>query len=369
MDRRTFVTEDKLIEAINVLKKVAEGSKSTINNKKPLFEEDRNFVFLQFLLKKVPLNYSTYIHYIDLPYHWRHEMNYETCFIVKDLNEKPLPDRDADIEQTRDHYTQILKEHSVIGPISKILPMRQLINEFRLPALRKKLSSQYNVFLCDRKLLRNKYSFLSRFLGKAFWIDNKKVPIMINLEETDLKSQINKKLNQTSLYVSGKGSTLTICFGYLKQETNNLAKNLTKVLEKIHELYGNNVRELAIKTERSMAILFYMDLGSANEITLEKTNEESDFVEEEFDFLSNSNVRVYKDGHIRVVKRPNTDDVEENGNNEAELIDYINNEPDEECWNRRMIFNNDFSTFKKQKLLWKKPGSRKTNLKNKNKKN
>lgn len=365
MDQRTFVNESKLIEAIQVLKKVADGKKSTLNDKKPLFEEDRNFIFLQFLLKKVPLNFSTYIHYIDLPYHWRHEINYETCFIVKDLNEKPLADRDADIEQTRDHYTRLLKEHSAIGSISKILPMRQLVNEFRLPALRKKLSSQYNTFLCDRKLLRNKYSYLSRFLGKAFWIDNKKVPIMINLEETDLKSHINEKLNQTSLYVSGKGSTLTICIGSLKQETKNLAKNLIKVLEKIHELYGNNVRELAIKTERSMAILFYMDLGSANDIVLKKPNEDSEnnFVEEEFDFLANSNVRVYKDGHIRVVKRPNADDAEENGHNEAGLIDYINNKPDEECWNRRMIFNNDFSSFKKQKLLWKKPRARKNNVK------
>ncbi|KAH7636863.1 wd domain containing protein [Dermatophagoides farinae] len=354
-DEKTFVIEKKIHEAVDVLKKVVNNQKNSTNDegKKRLFEQDTDFVFLQFSLKKVPLNNSTYIHYIPLKYHWRHELSYETCLIVKDKNEQPLTDRDADLEQTKDFYRNLLDEHSAKELISEILPMRQLLTEFHPPALRKRLSNVYNVFLCDQKLLRNKHSFLSRFLGKAFWIDNKKVPILLNFNDKNLKDQIENKLNQTSLYVSGKGSTQTIRIGSLQQDTEKLTANLMACLEKIKQLYGNNVRDLAIKTEKSKSIIFYMDLGSANEITMEKRkeNEMDEFVEEEFDFIPNANIRVYKDGRIRIVKRdvPEEEDIEDDLDN-LKTIKAINTEPDDEQWTRRLVFNRP-ENLRKRKII------------------
>src|SRR5699024_9212891 len=123
-----------------------------------------------------------------------------------DLNREPLDDRDLDLEETKSKYVDLLEEANASELIKDILPMRQLRNEFRPPALRQKLSTEYGVFLCDRKLFRNKHTFLSRFLGKAFWVDHKKVPLMLDLsvDPSTLRAQIEEKLNQTSLYVSGK---------------------------------------------------------------------------------------------------------------------------------------------------------------------
>ncbi|UXI20598.1 hypothetical protein NH340_JMT06541 [Sarcoptes scabiei] len=354
-DHKTYVTESKLNEAVEILKKVAKNqavSNESIS-KKPLFEDDLDFVFLQLDFKKIPLNYSTFIHFANLPFHWRHEQNFETCLIVKDYEKEPLSDREADLQRTRQHYRDMFDDESN-EMISEILPMRQLTTEFKLPALKRKLSSEYNVFLCDKKLISNKHSFLSRFLGKAFWVDNKKVPFLIDLKKDNFKEYLNEKLDQTTIYVSGKGSTISICVGSLRQDTTKLVKNLVAVLIRIQNLFGSNVRELKIKTEKSMAILFFMDLGSANEIQLIKSFRPKEFVEDEFDFLTNSNIKIYKDGSIQLVL--GSSDQSNLHRKELNLIKSIN-KSNERYWKRRVLFSqqsekilqNRFNKSKKKK--------------------
>lgn len=332
----TFVPEVKLTEAVGCVRKLHNVARES--KKQALFEDDGNFVHLNILLKHVPLNFSTYIHHIQLPHHWRHEVNYETCLIVKDANRKALPDREEDLEKSKEIYEQILQQNGASALITDILPMRQLRNEFQAPALRKKLSAQYDAFLCDKNLLRNKFSVLSRFLGKAFWIDNKKIPILVSLEEANLKQQLETKLNQASLYVSGKGATLSVCVGSLSQADGKVVANIQAVLQKLRQIFPNNIRELAVKTDRTASIIFYLDLGSANLVKLTRpANSEETFVEDEFDFLTNSNVRVYRDGNVRVTKRPVDDNNEEMADDAEKLLIKSINRPVQPDWMRQKV--------------------------------
>lgn len=349
LDPQTYVVSAKLTESLSVVRKLQDLHTTKKSEKKDLFESDNSFVSLQVDLKKIPANYTTFIHTISLPAHWRHALAIDTCLIVPDLNREPLEDRDLDLEETKAKYMDILEEADASELIKEILPMRQLRNEFRPPALRQKLSSEFNIFLCDRKLLQNKYSFLSRFLGKAFWVDHKKVPLMIDfsVERTDLRRQIEEKLNQTNLYVSGKGSSLSVCVGSLEQKPKDLLANLQAILNKVNDIFGDNVRALTVKTAKSDAVTFYMDLASSNAIDVmkkseENTNEPERFVEDEFDFLTNSSVRVYRDGTIQVRKRKapegEEEDEEEADASELKLIKGINRTRDYE-WVRRKVSN------------------------------
>lgn len=359
IDPTTYVSKAKMAESLSVVMMLKERftSLKEFSEKKELFEADTSFVNLQVELKKIPLNFSTFIHAIPLPAHWRHSLPVDTCLIVPDLNREPLDDRDLDLEQTKAKYVDKLEEAEASDLVKEILPMRQLRNEFRPHALRQKLSSEFSVFLCDHKLLRNKYSFLSRFLGKAFWVDQKKVPLMIDfsLEPAELRRQIEDKLNQTNLYVSGKGSSLFVTVGSLEQKPKELLTNLQTVLGKVNEIFGDNVRALTLKTVKSESVTFFMDLGSSNSITLargsnkddEEEEKEDRFVEDEFDFLTNSSVRVFRDGTIRVVKRKTPDDEEEVPEGEEEekadageeaFIKSINRTQDHE-WVRRKVNN------------------------------
>ena len=359
VDTETYVTEAKLSESLNCLRAVQDSfQKEKSQDRKQLFTDETNFVFIHLLLKQIPLNYSTYIHHVQLPHHWRNELNYETCLFVKDVNKTPLADRDADLEQTKNHYLDLLKNKDADDLIKDIMPMRQLRNEFRPSPLRKKLSSEYNAFLCDKKLLRNKFTFLNRFLGKQFWIDNKKVPYMVDLDDDNLKQQIEQKLNQTSIYVSGKGPSISVCIGSLVQNNENLVANAKATLKKLKEVFGENVRELSVKTEKSMSIIFYMDLGSIDKVELTLPPVDDSFVEEEFDFLSNSNVRVYRDGSVHIVKRPNendddSSDIGQEDPEENQLIKSINRD-DEQDWPRRKVFTPSEQKHKKFKAFFKR---------------
>lgn len=276
----TYVPLTKLAQSVQVLRKLEEQYNQSINidGKKSLFEVDNDnnrLIRLQVEMKKILPNVSTFIHSVSLPWHWRHEIaDYDTCLIVPDHNREPLTDRDLDLEQTKGQVFDLLEAGSATELIKEILPTRQLRNEFRPAPLRQKLAQNFSAFLCDRKLLRNRYDFLSRFLGKAFWIDSKKVPIAIDLmvPAAKLRSNIESALNQTQIYTSGKGATVMTTVGSLGQKTERLVANLESVLIKLHEFFPRNVRTLTLKTDRSLAVTFYMDLGSSNIIQLPAYN-------------------------------------------------------------------------------------------------
>lgn len=91
--------------------------------------------------------------------------------------------------------------------------MRELRNEYKVKEAKQKLSRAFDVFLVDRSIMRNKFDYLPRFLGKTFWIDDKKVPNPIDLTKEDLKQELTQKLDQTPLYVSGKGDSSQLTIG------------------------------------------------------------------------------------------------------------------------------------------------------------
>ncbi|OTF76400.1 hypothetical protein BLA29_012483 [Euroglyphus maynei] len=114
-----------------------------------------------------------------------------------------------------------------------------------------------------------------------------------------------------------------------------------------------------------------MDLGSANEIKMEnrEENKMNEFVEEEFDFLPNANIRVYKDGRIRIIKREVTEgeemDDDDNGMDNLQTINAINNEPDDEQWTRRLVVNRP-ENLRKRKITLRRPFKKIKNKKIKN---
>jgi anaerobic ribonucleoside-triphosphate reductase len=95
-----FVSFAKLEESIDVFKKWSQIRDQQIdeNIKKPLIEDkSEELIKLQIEFKKIPFNRTTFIHTISLPNHWRHESDFESCLIVKDINKKPLTDRELDL--------------------------------------------------------------------------------------------------------------------------------------------------------------------------------------------------------------------------------------------------------------------------------
>lgn len=363
IDPRTFVPTSKLTESIDVLRKLEDIHSKANESKKALFEADNKMVHLQIDLKKIPANFSTFIHSVALPYHWRRAVDCETCLIVPDVNKEPLTDRDLDIEQTKGKIFDILEAASASELIKDILPTRQLRNEFRNVTLKSKLGAEYGAFLCDRRLLRNKYDFLSRFLGKAFWIEQKKVPIAVDLQlpASELRGAIESALNQTQIYISGKGASLSVIVGSLEQDGKHLLANLESILQKLKtDIFpNNNVRALTLKTQRSESVTFYMDLGPASEVKLlldpkltgQQQSKEPGYVEDDFDFLTNSRVRVYKSGKIQILPGKKRKTPEEDGaDNSVDKPEVAGPEETKLIRGVNRFFNSDGSDWARHKV-------------------
>lgn len=297
-------------------------------------------VLLQIDLKKIPLNKTTYINRIPVPHHWYEVANLDICLIVKDLNPKePLKDRELDLNSTKDFYREKLincgLKQELIDRIN-ILPMRELITEFKENEAKNKLAKSYDIFLADRSLMNNKFKFLNTFLGKHFWIKEKKMPVPLRLKGSDndsLKNDIMNALSETSLYISGKGSSISVQFGVIKQCINDIADNLDTVLKFVHNLFHSNVATLRIKGPNTLAIPFFADFGLKREIDVKKACPGSDKIKMvpevgEFSLLNQADVVVYPSGAVKVVAKDDFNSDEESDHEirkiEKQLIDHDN---------------------------------------------
>lgn len=285
---KSFITLAKAKETIatfkKYFKKVNEATNQCESEKKKKIkldlDEDQSDarIILEVSFKKIPLNRTTYINVIGpLPYPWKGDSESVTvCLLVKDLEpKKNLPDRELDLNKTRDFYLEKLTncglDDEFINNRLVIMPMRQLMTEFKEHEAKNKLALAYDVFLADKKLMRSKFSTLKNFLGSAFWMRSKKVPAIVDLslEGSELKDSLNSALDCTSFYVSGRGSSESVVIGLNGQSSEALAYNLIFVLQKIKTIYSKNVSALALKlsSDNSFSLPFFLDLASPNEVT------------------------------------------------------------------------------------------------------
>lgn len=309
---KSYITIDKAKEATTVLKEflkksqdlaTQEESKKVSVKPKIRLEDIEGgseeammhcSVILHIVLKKIPLNRSTYINRIGpLPHPWRFETpTLDICLIVRDLDTKnPLKDRELDLELTRTAYREKLEtagfDEDFLNHRLAILPMRELLTEYIESQAKGNLVTAYDVFLADQTLMKSKVSGLNTFLGNKFWVKRKKVPIPINLKLTghELKEEVMRALDSTELPVTGNGGSLSCKIASLTQSPQAIAYNLLTVLSSVRGIFDKNVSTLSlgVSSGSSFQLPFFVDYGSPNDIQEEeiapkrkRTNEEKE---------------------------------------------------------------------------------------------
>lgn len=320
-----YVTREKLVESVSALKnylleqkKVDEKEKK----KKSLFGNDLDSIFLVLNIefKKTPLNKSIYIHTIRLPYHWRNQVEYEICLFVQNVDKgKGHTDRDLDLQETSEHISNLLTSKGVDSKIfSQIMPLRELYTEYKIPVAKNKLASSFDIFFVERKIMRTKFGYFSRFLGKSFWND-RNIPIPIDLDNDNLAEDLENKLDEIGLYVTGRGSSVTSTFGIFKQNDEHLADNLISILEKVNASYGENIRSLSLSTDNStLAIPFYLDCDPSKNISIEISKNRPKPITDEFSHVDGQ-VTVFPDGGVRIKTNKRKQNKKENGTRPEKL--------------------------------------------------
>lgn len=322
-----YVDRNQLTESVSALLKVLcvlQEERSRKKKKTPLLSSNstdpsyllrtNEKVRLLITFKQTPPNRSTYINQFGpLPHPYYKVADLTVCLIVRDLKPKtPLKDRELDLQMTRDKYRQKLLQcglsEDLINHRLYILPMRELLTEYRVPDLKNKLVKSYDIFLADRTLMNNKNKLLSRFLGSPFWINKKKFPVPVNVSKNGslLRREVQKALAKVPLYITGHGPHSSMLVGYTNQPQEDLIDNLSFCLERLYDKFKDSVQILRLKSSKSPPIPFYADVSRPYRVWAKMPKAPQGRLKpviDEHPFASKAKLVVYPSGKTKILGR------------------------------------------------------------------
>lgn len=237
-----------------------ESSSSSEKNKKlSLFgDEDGNntnnkIVRVQFGLDRVPVNPSPKPRSLKVPHSiWNIDddddgnTDVTICMFVKE----------GEIKENIKELIERFPKH--MSCVKKVMGLDSLRRKFSSFEQRRTLLSQYDMFLCDDRIL----PMVGKAIGKNFF-KQKKQPIPIQLTgDRNVPNQIRQALKSTHWYLS-EGTCLSVKAGYLttdKGKKNHIIDNILAIARRLPEELPRkwaDVRCISIKTDNSTALPFY----------------------------------------------------------------------------------------------------------------
>ncbi|CDK28437.1 unnamed protein product [Kuraishia capsulata CBS 1993] len=266
-DKTTVAGQEPLIalkkvvveKAISELEKFSEKSKQDSEKKSQLFEDDGEALFLQvtnlkFFADKVSLKPKS----ITVPHPLHNLEDFKVCLFVKD----DLIDSET-LEQI---------EAANISHLDKIISAKELKGEYKSYDARRKLVSEYDVFLSDDSLV----TVLPKLLGKIFYSNARTTPIPIRLRTgkklsiTTLKNQVEKVGTQI-VYVPPMGVNVVIKVGDLSSGLPKLFENVKAIAE---HFQNQQIRSLSLKVQSSPSLPIYYAKKLYTEEDIKKTVDE-----------------------------------------------------------------------------------------------
>jgi len=234
--------------------------------KKELFGEEDLKIHMLVVFKKVPTSAKPIgVLSCSLPYPIFNIQTTSICLFVKDLDEdkwNPEIDKDAKLVKTSLVHEKGIKE------IDTVISLRQLKREFKTYEAKRKLSTAYDMFLCDKRVL----PLVSRNLGKAFH-KHKTVPIPFSITSSNLKAEIQKCLCLTRCILKNTGTRCSIVVGRVGQTGEELYENFSTIFKRlITKMPGGlaNVRSIHLSTNKSPQLPVYVSFDSANMVRLSR---------------------------------------------------------------------------------------------------
>lgn len=314
--KSSLVKDALLKKAISELEKFNErktSNKETQDSKKNkanLFEEDEttdhleqsmdiSFTFKKFLSNKNQSKQKL----IELPSSLYPNLeNFSVCLIIRD-----------NIIKTEEELESV--EEAKIPHLTKILPFKELYNEYKTFDQKRQLFRSYDLFIADEGIVTS----LPSILGKKFYENHYKMPLPINiLSKTELqknkvkkfsvesvKNAINKIIKSTR-YALQNSNTLTIPVGNVavltaKENLANLKTILSTIVEKFNDGKTNEIRSIFLKLRSSPALPLYEDsilyMSSKEDVTNGSTEDAKHESKE-----SHEDEKVEYDGEVLDVK-------------------------------------------------------------------
>ncbi|KAL3876295.1 hypothetical protein ACJMK2_034160 [Sinanodonta woodiana] len=269
-----------------------------------------NKLDLQFNFKKVPLAKKKKIK-ICLP----HSIHYDTrevCLFVKDLDKKS-----REYEVTVSHFQKLLDSKGV-SKISKIVPLKALRTDYSPYDAKRSLANAYDLFLADERIV----GLLPGILGKAFYSKKCNHPVQVNMNAKDLKTELEKAINNTHCILAGKGSSSMVTIAHTDLTQEQIVENVIAAASQVSQSVPGgpqNIKNFYLKFTDTTAVPLYISLDSEESVELplvkkshieEYIDDVTTVMEGKVKVCANGTIQIVDDSGkpIQTLKRPHEDE-------------------------------------------------------------
>jgi len=223
------------------------------------------------------------------------------CLFIKDMDKDKW---NMEVDKDAKLFKEALVYEKGIREIDVVISLRQLKREFKTYEAKRKLSTAYDMFLCDERVL----PLVSRNLGKSFH-KHKALPYPISITASNIRNQIKQSMCQARCILKDSSTRCSMVVGRIEQSTEQLYENISATIDQFAaKLPGGdmNVRSIYLSTDKSPQLPLFVCLESANMVKLwSPTNKRQapvtgDLTTLDGDFAADR-VKVFADGRVDLI--------------------------------------------------------------------
>jgi len=176
-----------------------------------LQNENEEFLYLNFVLGKLPFKYSMRPVSVHLPHSlYGEKFNTSVCLFVKDSR---VDFKDLNIHKNLPFKLKVIDINKLKLNYSRFQQRRNLLKDFEL-------------FLCDQKI----YMLLKKLLGKPFYV-SKKYPLPLKLDYSnpeEIKKNIIENVERNTIFTMTHGPNYSVKIARAVSENEHILKNVTE---------------------------------------------------------------------------------------------------------------------------------------------
>ncbi|KAI6239228.1 Protein F53F41 [Aphelenchoides fujianensis] len=294
------VKAEILAQGTAAIKAVVKREKK--REKKELFPDQNNGIFVRFRLKKPQMSKLQRTRFVTLQNPESVAENTSVCLILPDFKYKEADRHDPDVEKNARRWADILRERSGLtgNEVAKIYTFIQLQREVHTQEDKRKLVASYDRILVHVKL----HKVVVRHLGKACR-KMAKFPEKINVRSSNLRQHVTNANSRVALIHRPFAFDVELRFGHAGQTPKQLAENLECVLKACRRFLPGgffNVRLAQIFLMNDVVLPIYVDFGKLNDVRVKAPKERREPIVDECSTLPDGlKVKILPSGRIQVL--------------------------------------------------------------------
>lgn len=188
----------------------------------------------------------------------------DVCLFVKDIE----AGHKRDYQPTIDYFREKLDAAGITN-IKTIMPMSQLVKDYKQHEMVRKLSNTYDCFLADARIAPH----LAKMLGKTF-ARLKKSPIPVRMNHKQLKEHLNQAQAKVQYQQTNSGDSISVYVAKHCMEEAKVVDNIHRALQNMRtEFHGGwpNLKRAYLRPAMNLAkssILVYSNPSTGADVPI-----------------------------------------------------------------------------------------------------